>query len=114
VSDEPGPSKLAQPIEEFSRAIPDPPRVVCLRQTPTHVWYTAVHPTQEALEKDRRDGTTGKWLEDYFHLSRHPDLEKLYSEWRDRDPGLFGRAEVDGRAVGVRVLRQDPWECLVA
>jgi hypothetical protein len=103
-----------EPTEEFSRAVHDPPRVICLRQSPHAVWFTAIHPSPEATEKDRIEGTTKAWLEDYFHLSRHPELGEMYDEWRDRDPQLFGTVDLEGRARGVRVLRQDPWECLVA
>jgi N-glycosylase/DNA lyase len=47
----------------------------------------------------------------------------MYAEWRERDPNMFGRLEMayegmkvgeGGRARGVRLLRQDPWECLIA
>ncbi|WWC61093.1 uncharacterized protein I303_103671 [Kwoniella dejecticola CBS 10117] len=104
----------SQPSEEFSRAVNDPPRVVCLRQSPTHLYYTAVYPTSHGAEQDKERGVTKAWLEDYFYLKAQPNLEKLYEEWRVRDPDLFGKVEVSDRAVGVRVLRQDPWECLIA
>ncbi|OCF41238.1 N-glycosylase/DNA lyase [Kwoniella heveanensis CBS 569] len=103
-----------QPLEEFSRAIDDPPRVVCLRQSPHHLHFTAIHPNEASAELDQGNELTRKWLFDYFQLDTQPDLEKLYGQWRQRDPGLFGKVEVNERAVGVRVLRQDPWECLIA
>ncbi|WVR05219.1 hypothetical protein IAU60_002231 [Kwoniella sp. DSM 27419] len=105
-------ASVDQPCEEFSRAISDPPRVICLRQTPTRVYYTTVYPEHGAQIED--EGTTRRWMEDYFQLGRYPDLEGLYKDWSLRDPALFGRVEVSERAVGVRVLRQDPWECLIA
>ncbi|KAK8869784.1 hypothetical protein IAR55_000352 [Kwoniella newhampshirensis] len=107
-------SSQSLPGEEFARAVNHPPRVVCLRQTSTHLYYTAVHGSQEDAELDKERGLTRAWLDDYFHLRTQPDLEGLYDGWRARDPALFGKVEVDGRAVGVRVLRQDPWECLIA
>jgi N-glycosylase/DNA lyase len=108
---EAGPS---EPQEEFSRVIDDPPRVILLRQTPSEIHYTAIHPDPAATREDLAIDRSREWLEDYFQLSRYPDLESLYKDWRERDPGLFGKTELDSRAVGVRVLRQDPWECLVA
>lgn len=103
-----GPS---DPVEEYSRAIKGrPPKVVLLRQSPTHLHYVAVHPDGTLEEADR----TRKWLSDYFRLDSHPRLDDLYADWRRKDPGLFGRTELDRRAIGVRVLRQDPWECLLA
>ncbi|WWC69429.1 uncharacterized protein I206_103368 [Kwoniella pini CBS 10737] len=107
-------SSSEQPVEEFSRAVDNPPRVVCLRQTPNHLYYTAVYPSIDAAETDGRTGITRAWIDDYFHLKLQPDLEKLYDDWRRRDPDLFGKVEVNERAIGVRVLRQDPWECLIA
>lgn len=103
-----------EPEEEFSRAVYDPPRVVCLRQTPDRIYYTAVHPTSSAQTQDEAEGTTTKWVRDYFHLDRYPDLAAMYDDWRDRDKELFGKVELNERARGVRLLRQDPWECLIA
>ncbi|TYJ57227.1 hypothetical protein B9479_002142 [Cryptococcus floricola] len=106
--------QTAEQDEEYSRAIDDPPRVVCLRQSPTHIHYTAVYPNADAAERDEHMSATKLWLEDYFQLATYPDLDVLYADWRDRDPKLFAPAELNPRAIGVRVLRQDPWECLVA
>lgn len=107
-----GPSKDTSPVEEYARAIDG--RVVCLRQSSTNLYYTAVHPTEAATAEDLQKGSTRQWLEDYFQLNSYPNLVAMYSEWRKRDPELFGMAELDGRAIGVRLLRQDPWECLIA
>ena len=99
---------LQDGTDEFSRAIDHPSRVIFLRQTPTDLWYTTVSPGLS--QSDRLDL---QWLNDYFRLGPHPNLEPLYKDWRQRDPGLFGTVDTT-RAQGVRVLRQDPWECLVA
>ena len=109
-----GESCPSQPTVEYSRAIDLPPRVVCLRQSSAHLFYTAIHTTDAAAAEDLECGTTRRWLEDYFQLEAYPDLEGMYSDWRRRDPDLFGKTELDARAIGVRVLRQDPWECLIA
>lgn len=112
-----------RPTEEFSRTILDPPRVVCLRQTSSRVYYTAIHHDSSQDATDVKEGRTKRWLMDYFHLDRYPDLEGMYADWKSRDPGMFGRLDVDydglalgqgGRARGVRLLRQDSWECLIA
>lgn len=112
-----------QPFEEFSRAILDPPRVVCLRQTSSRVYYTAIYADSSKEEEDRRQGITERWMRDYFHLDKYPSLEVLYAEWKERDPKMFGSLQMEyegmllgegGRARGVRLLRQDPWECLIA
>jgi N-glycosylase/DNA lyase len=121
--EEPNVTLPEQPIEEFSRALLDPPRVVCLRQTSSHIYYTTLHPEPSHDDDDLKQRRTERWLRDYFHLDKYPSLETLYAEWRDRDPGMFGRLDiahsdmvlgVGGRARGVRLLRQDPWECLIA
>ncbi|WVW83052.1 hypothetical protein I302_105069 [Kwoniella bestiolae CBS 10118] len=102
------------PTEEFSRAVDNPPRVVCLRQSQDHLYYAAVHPNDHAASTDTEIGTTRKWIDDYFHLQAFPDLEGMYEDWRTRDPDLFGKVEVNERAVGVRVLRQDPWDFITS
>nr|KIR50444.1 N-glycosylase/DNA lyase [Cryptococcus bacillisporus CA1280] len=104
----------APPFEEYSRAIHSPARVVCLRQSPTHIYYTAVYPPGSVPEPDTSFHLTKQWFEDYFQLVKYPDLETMYLDWRRRDPELFGKVHVNDRATGVRVLRQDPWECLLA
>ncbi len=98
----------------YSRAINNPPRVIFLKQTDTDLHYSAVYPNDPndpSGEDDVKVKETRAWIEDYF-LLRY-DLPTLYTEWREKDPGLFARTELDSRAIGVRLLRQDPWECLI-
>lgn len=111
------------PTEEFSRAVHCPPRVICLRQTSSRIYYTTLHPDSALFTYDTARKETLDWIRDYFQLDRYPDLEGMYAEWKQRDPGLFGKLDLDfkglgvgegGRARGIRVLRQDPWECLIA
>lgn len=97
--------------QTYSRAIDNPPRVVFLRQTPTHLEFAAVHPEPAATDADHDSGLTKQWVHDYFQLQYN--LPQLYTEWRLRDPELFGRTDLVN-AIGVRVLRQDPWETLMA
>lgn len=52
---------------------------------------------------------TELWLRDYLNLA--VPLEDLYEEWAAKDP-IFGRFAQKFR--GIRMLRQDPWECLCA
>ena len=50
------------------------------------------------------------WVRDYFQLD--VDLEALYTGWAEKDD-VFRKEEGEGGVLsGVRVLRQDPWECL--
>ena len=106
--------ETTSPVEEYARAINGPARVVCLRQSSTKLYFTAIHPTAAATAEDLEKGTTRQWLEEYFQLRTYSNLTAMYTEWRRRDPELFGMTELDGRAIGVRLLRQDPWECLIA
>lgn len=86
-------------------------RVVCLRQSPTTLFYRSILPepqpslTHQAL----RDAETLVWLNDYFQLD--VDLVALYDEWSARDH-VF--AKVRSRFEGIRILRQDPWENLIS
>lgn len=103
------------PVEEFSRALDGPSRVIFLRQSSTKLYYTSVAPDADRTREDSHAHDL-RYLEEYFQLTRFPSLPDMYIDWRDRDPGLFGRLDVtaDPRAQGIRVLRQDVWECLIS
>jgi hypothetical protein len=147
-----------EPLEEYSRAIPDPDRVVLLRQTKRKIWIVSVLPDSAVAEHNKLDGiTTGKaereerdraWFADYFQLPNlslgapcsipmgnsedHPaepstgenrlgtpplplPLMDQYAHWKELDPLLFGKAyDRDELPKGVRVVRQEGWECLVS
>jgi hypothetical protein len=114
------------PLEEWSRAIYDPPRVLFLRQTPTKIYYTSILPPSVRPpnpELTLNSCTIGNpdidraYLADLFNIeltARFGSLKEIYARWAEQDPLLFGKA-MKARAVpqGVRVLRQDPWECLI-
>jgi N-glycosylase/DNA lyase len=113
---EPGfPDHELPPTEEFSRALDNPARVLLLRQSSTKLYYTSVSPSTTASRKEMDDSNL-RYLQDYFQLALFPSLPNMYVDWRERDPGLFGRLDVaaDPRAHGIRVLRQDVWECLIS
>ncbi|KAG6867001.1 hypothetical protein C0991_003917 [Blastosporella zonata] len=86
-------------------------RVVCLRQSPTTLFYRAVYPDPQppTTQLPLRDSETLVWLNDYFQLDI--DLAALYDEWSTRDP-VFARMR--SRFQGIRILRQDPWENLIS
>jgi N-glycosylase/DNA lyase len=147
-----------EPLEEYSRAIPDPDRVVLLRQTKTKIWIVSVLPNSAVGGRNEIDGIIeGKaereerdkaWFADYFQLphlslgapssipmgnseghSADPStgenqlgapplplpLMDQYAHWKELDPLLFGKAyDRDELPKGVRVVRQEGWECLVS
>ncbi|THU87254.1 DNA glycosylase [Dendrothele bispora CBS 962.96] len=86
-------------------------RVVCLRQSPTQLFYRSVYPDPQPSETQARllDAETLVWLKDYFQLD--VDLANLYQEWGVRDQVFLNIKE---RFSGIRMLRQDPWENLVS
>lgn len=150
--------KEDEPLEEYSRAIPDPDRVVLLRQTKTKIWIVSVLPNSAVAEHNESDSAiTGKaereerdkaWFADYFQLPnsslgepsstsgvnpvdrpadpptgenrlRAPPLPlplmDQYAHWKELDPLLFGKAyDRDELPKGVRVVRQEGWECLIS
>ena len=53
------------------------------------------------------DGTT-ELVRRYFHLA--PNLTRLYEQWSTADANFKQKAP---KFIGVRVLRQDPWEALL-
>lgn len=97
-----------QEWDEFSFCLPD--RVVLVRQDEERGWiyHRTILPSSlapaEEIEKETQD-----WLSDYLNLA--VPLESLYEEWAARD-AVFGRFAQ--RFRGIRMLRQDPWECLCA
>ncbi|KAM9374754.1 N-glycosylase/DNA lyase isoform 2-T3 [Phaethornis superciliosus] len=90
-------------------------RVWTLRQDRDRLWYTVYGEEEE--EEDGRpakaaklDGAeTDQVLHDYFQLD--VELPALYRAWGAADP-LFRKIASD--FPGVRVLRQDPVECLLS
>lgn len=97
---------------EYSLCLPD--RLILLRQSPTHLHYSAVFPpsTQEEEEEEGRtkETETERWVRDYLQLD--VDLEDLYRTWGESDV-VFRKEEGEGGVLeGVAVLKQDPWECL--
>ncbi|NXO61843.1 OGG1 lyase, partial [Phainopepla nitens] len=92
-------------------------RVWTLRQDGDGLWYT-VYGEEDEHEEEERDGCpakaakldaaeTDRILRDYFQLD--VGLSALYRAWGAADPQF---RKVAGDFPGVRVLRQDPVECL--
>ena len=102
-------SEVPQPQFEYRFCLRD--RVVCLQQSADTLFYRATFPTPapSPLEEAKRETETLTWLQDYFQLD--VDLLKLYEEWGNADP-VFKRLK--GRFEGIRMLRQDPFECLLS
>jgi N-glycosylase/DNA lyase len=100
-------AKPHQPSEEWRLTLKD--RVICLRQTENVLFYKSHFPNELVAKfaSETQDSTL-LWLRDYFQLD--VDLESLYAEWSNRDP-MFKK--LAPRFVGIRILRQDPWENLV-
>jgi N-glycosylase/DNA lyase len=109
-------SENPTPEQEYRFCLKD--RVICLQQSSDTLFYKALFPDEEdgassssvfeGREKLREEETL-QFVRDYFQLD--VDLVKLYEEWGLRDPVFRG---VRGRFAGIRMLRQDPWECLIS
>ena len=96
----PQPTPSLLPDCEWRLTLPD--RLVCLRQTPTHLFYRSLPATKD-------EAPALAWLNDYFQLD--VDLHSLYDDWSLRDPVFRSFRD---RFSGIRILRQDPWENLVS
>ena len=162
-----------EPIEEYSRAIPNPDRVILLRQDSKRIWFASVTavdsfspPTASDHRNHREDleppepkpssdleNIDRAFLMDYFRLlppsrpstevrritteppssplsSPPADLQisnatpalalplpyqAQYEHWKSLDPLLLGKALDNGwLPKGVRVVRQEGWECLIS
>lgn len=100
------------PTHEYRFCLKD--RVVCLRQSADTLFYQSVYPRQEKIastsaDEARKDDETLAFIRDYFQLDT--DLLNLYEEWSGSDPVFRNLRE---RFAGIRMLRQDPWECLIS
>ena len=101
-----------KPTHEYRFCLRD--RVVCLRQNSEMIFYKAEipHTSNEAGTSKREEELEAKtlsFIRDYFQLD--VDLVKLYDSWSACDPIFNG---ISGRFSGLRMLRQDPWECLIS
>ncbi|KAI0949985.1 hypothetical protein AcV7_008594 [Taiwanofungus camphoratus] len=103
------PLDSSSPTHEYRLCLHD--RVVCLRQSPDVLFYRSVFPGPLPPPKvvEEREAQTLTWVHDYFQLDI--DLVRLYKEWSDRDPVFHSYRQ---RFVGIRMLRQDPFENLVS
>ncbi|PWW78865.1 DNA glycosylase [Tuber magnatum] len=81
-------------------------RILTLRQDDSHLHYRAIFPV--AATAPRKDDTV-ELIRDYFNLDIN--LTKLYERWSAADTHFLKKAV---RFVGIRMLRQDPWENLVS
>lgn len=100
----------AAPTHEYRLCLQD--RVVCLRQSPTSLFYKSIFPedvAESSLKAQKRESETLAIIKDYFQLQT--DLVKLYEEWSIKDPIFCGLRH---RFEGIRILRQDPWENVVS
>lgn len=97
------------PRHEYRFCLRD--RVVCLRQASDTLFYRAVYPPPELTQPQdaKKDAETVSWIRDYFQLD--VDLMDLYTQWSARDPVFH---KLRDRFEGLRVLRQDPFECLLS
>ncbi|KAI0683833.1 DNA glycosylase [Cytidiella melzeri] len=86
-------------------------RVVCLRQTHDALHYRSVFAsrTLDQAQEDSKEEETLAWINDYFQLN--VDLAELYEQWSQRDPVFL---KLKDRFSGIRMLRQDPFECLLS
>jgi hypothetical protein len=79
------------------------------------VHYRSLYPmtSKEAYEADVSNDTTLSMLRRYFALDDGASLVELYADWSKRDAN-FTKKTSDGRFAGIRVLKQDSWEALIA
>lgn len=73
-------------------------QIITIKETPSTTMYRVVHGDEENITP---------FLVDYFQLET--PLDPLYSKWSERDERL---AKIANVIPGVRIIRQDPVECL--
>ncbi|KAK6501808.1 8-oxoguanine glycosylase ogg1 [Arthrobotrys musiformis] len=98
--------------DEWSCGFSD--RIISLRQSSTHLHYRATFPPlpksqkPKPQEEEKEQKETLEIVKNYLNLS--VDLASLYEKWSQKDPNFKRKA---GEFGGVRMLRQEPWECLI-
>lgn len=86
--------------------------VVSIRETPTTTLYRLIYTSSTiTADYDDADESFKNIIQDYFQLSTI-NLTKLYKKWSKCDPNKF--APIAECIPGVRLLRQDPFECLIS
>ncbi|KAH8116865.1 DNA glycosylase [Phellopilus nigrolimitatus] len=96
------------PTHEYRLCLKD--RVVCLRQTSNTLFYRSFFAATTVDDvAERKNKETRAFIQDYFQLDT--DLLGLYDAWSVSDP-VF--KTLRDRFSGIRMLRQDPWECLIS
>lgn len=102
------PTSFDVPIYEYRFCMKD--RVLCLRQSFDTLFYrTAFAQWVHEVNEEARYTETLDFIHDYFQLD--VNLSELYEDWSKRDTIFSG---LRSRFAGIRILRQDPWECLIA
>jgi N-glycosylase/DNA lyase len=76
--------------------------VVTIRETPTTTLYRPLTKLPDGLD-------LAQFLHSYFQLET--SLSDLYSDWSEADTRL---ATIAKCIPGVRIINQDPWECLIS
>jgi N-glycosylase/DNA lyase len=96
-------------------------RILSLKQDSTHLHYRSIRPaltyplsppssaTPSIVEAPTEEEETEALLKHYLNLD--PDLTALYEQWSSVDSNFKKRAP---KFTGVRILKQDAWEALVA
>lgn len=96
------------PSHEYRFCLRD--RVVRLQQTAAMLYYRSEFPLPVTTsELEDKEAETLAWIRDYFQLD--VDLLLLYDQWSVRDPVI---TKLRDRFGGIRILRQDPFECLIS
>lgn len=79
-----------------------------LQETTEQVMYRM----HQDAEKPHDEHAAHLVLQNYFHLQTGPSLATIYKEFAAKDPIFFGA--ICSFFPGVRVIRQDPFECLMS
>jgi N-glycosylase/DNA lyase len=82
--------------------------IIVIRETPTTTLYRSLT-TIPSSNNNNNEEELRRALLDYFQLET--SLPKLYEEWSLNCPRL---AVIAKCIPGVRIIKQDPWECLVS
>ena len=84
--------------------------VISIKQTNSDTLYRIHHPPPLVITEKLQKEINARLL-DYFHHSTAPSLSSMYNEWSNNDSRF---ARVSRAYSGLRLIRQNPLECLIS
>jgi len=89
-------------------------RIILLKQDEQNIHYSQIMACGSDDNYSQVSGETLQFINDYFNLSIN--LNSLYTHWSSQHKTYMKMTKYSpfDEFKGIRILRQDPWECLIS